>query len=256
MPAPFQNRISKAPPSHLPCLPSPQMPERSTRSKANPREERLRRREHVLQASHKAAPPAPSHPPQRETLMASVPEDSDGKASRVQMPPPCVRTNSMRAPVSGQLPATPAVLPVGGFQRPTIPLPGSLLPRCASSASSSSSGVRGSGSRAPTPATPQPGFNVYGLQPGDPCWYLGPGNAKTKAELLITNDAPIIGLEDLSGGLRSPHPAPPHPAPPRACPLASGRSDPIQPISALPTEPRIRRTVRLVAGRCTRSGPA
>ena len=58
---------------------------------------------------------------------------------------------------------------------------------------------------APTPATPPPGINSYGLQAGDTCWYVSFANVRTKVELMVAGSAPIIGLEDLSNGLRSVH---------------------------------------------------
>ena len=155
-------------------------------------------------------------PAVQRAAIVSIPEACSADEARAQMPPPFT-TQAKKACVvnvpAGQatFPATPALVPPGGVQRSALMLLGSNLVRSiqqpsAASGSRSTLSLSGrSSGRAPTPATPAAGFNVHGLQPGDPCWYLGPGNARTKAELLTANEAPIIGLEDLSAGLRSVH---------------------------------------------------
>ena len=212
---------------------------RLTRNTYNPREERAQNR--ALDRTRKGATkPKTDDAPRDEarkqaarkplgsangrmnSSMAAIDEqgEASSRSKQQQMPPP-FRQPAPRAHANMQPPVP--VTPAAGLARPggsqqSVALTGissgaALLAGIERSRSfqpppSAASGKSVGSHRCtgmPTPATPAAGFNAFALQPGDPCWYISTTNTRTKAELLAADHAPIIGLEDLSMGLRSVH---------------------------------------------------
>ncbi|KAL1524293.1 hypothetical protein AB1Y20_019196 [Prymnesium parvum] len=196
-----------------------------TRGQAtNPREERARRRSlkaYHLQATKRlkkevnAAPPTRhlSCKEQEKRKPCSFLREVDMNVQSLhQMPPPSISGPAGRTVKHGFAPPmTPAAV---GLAIANKPMPQrscgagcepmrSKQPFSVASAINSTISARSA--NFPTPRTPGPGMNLYGFAPGDPCWYIGVGNAQTKAEIILADGAPIIGLEDLSLGLRSLH---------------------------------------------------